>query len=382
LNDLNRPLGLPTQKSPLWRRIPTVRIGAGLLLLMAAGIGGYLAINPHPLGGEPTGVVKIDRDKTGVDPRDMSVADVKPEKPAEAAKPEEGEPKAAEPRPPRKPAERIGLPGEGQALVTTPVARITDKGKYGPLPKIGQDGARPLDVYARPAPNRPSSTPRVVIVVGGMGLSQTGTQEAIRLLPPEVTLAFAPYGGSLDRWMQKARQDGHEVLLQLPMEPFDYPDNDPGPHTLLTTLPPAENLDRLQFLLSRMTNYVGVTNFMGAKFTANESNLGPVLKELAARGVMFLDDGSSGRSQSEPAARAAKAPYARADLVIDATPTDEAITARLGQLEGLARSKGLAIGTASALPLTLRRLADWTKALDGRGILVVPASAAARDGQG
>ena len=31
----------------------------------------------------------------------------------------------------------------------------------------------------------------------------------------------------------RAREAGHEVLLEVPMEPFDYPDNDPGPQTLL-----------------------------------------------------------------------------------------------------------------------------------------------------
>ena len=53
-------------------------------------------------------------------------------------------------------------------------------------------------------------------------------------LPPAVTLAFAPYGAEPGKLVERARSLGHEVLLQIPLEPFDYPDNDPGPQTLQT----------------------------------------------------------------------------------------------------------------------------------------------------
>ena len=72
--------------------------------------------------------------------------------------------------------------------------------------------------------------------------------------------------------MEKARQAGHEVLLQIPLEPLDYPSKDPGPHTLLTTLPPDENFKRLQWLMSRFTGYVGITNHMGAKFEPTQAS--------------------------------------------------------------------------------------------------------------
>ncbi|MDP1340887.1 divergent polysaccharide deacetylase family protein, partial [Klebsiella variicola] len=77
------------------------------------------------------------------------------------------------------------------------------------------------------------------------------TAHAIETLPPEVTLSFAPYGPRLQEWIDKAREAGHEVLLELPMEPFGYPQNDPGPHTLLTGGNTAENISRLEWLMSR-----------------------------------------------------------------------------------------------------------------------------------
>ena len=120
-----------------------------------------------------------------------------------------------------------------------------------------------------------ANPPRIAILVGGMGISQTGTAEAIAKLPAAVTLAFAPYGSDLDRVVQRARGAGHEVMLQAPMEPFDYPDNDPGPQTLLTTQTPAQNLDRLHWQMSRFQGYVGVTGYMGARFTSTRDALAP-----------------------------------------------------------------------------------------------------------
>lgn len=376
-DDLNAPLGMKAGKFD-WRRIPFGLVGVALLVAFVAGVSTWTVFFPDPLGGEPTALARLERGKVGAADIGIGVA---PQDAAGAARAGDG--KAAEEGHASSgdAVKRPGMPAEGQPLPSTPIAKVTDKGRFGPLPKVGPDGTRPLEVYARPAPRRPAATPRVVIVVGGIGLSQTATQEAIRVLPPEVTFAFAPYGSSLDRWMTRARQEGHELLLQMPMEPFDYPDNDPGPHTLLTTLPPEQNLDRMQWVLGRTTNYVGVVGYMGGKLTADEAKLSPLLKELAGRGIMYLDDASSGRSLAEQVARQVRLPFARADVVIDQTTTEAAIDARLTQLESLARSRGLAIGYATALPISLRKIGEWTKTLDARGIVLVPVSAAARDGQ-
>src|SRR5690606_17600160 len=207
------------------------------------------------------------------------------------------------------------------------------------------------------------------------GLSQTGTQNAIERLPADMTLAFAPYGASLDRWMQRARQSGHELLLQLPLEPFDFPDNDPGPHTLLVNLDHNQIEDRLAWLLSRLTNYVGVVNYMGARFTSSEDAMSGLLAELNRRGLMFLDDGSSSRSRAGALAEASQTPFAKADVVIDEVPRQEQILSRLLQLEGIARAQGVAVGVASALPVTVDQLADWSRDLEQRGLQLIPVSA-------
>ena len=267
-----------------------------------------------------------------------------------------------------------GSPADGPVrLAAAPDPRLVEPSAFGMLPRIGRDGAHPARVYARPASSKPG--PRIAILVGGLGIGQSGTVEAIAKLPPDVTLAFAPYGEDLERMVSKARSDGHEVMLQVPMEPFDYPDSDPGPHTLTTRARGEENMDRLHWVMGRFTGYVGLVNLMGARMTADAEAFEPILQEIASRGLFFLDDGSSPRSVIA-SGDGRSLPAGRAHLVIDGVPRAEAIDAELKKLEETARRDGLAIGTASALPVTVDRIALWAKALESAGIQLVPVSSA------
>ena len=239
----------------------------------------------------------------------------------------------------------------GLALASAPDPRLVEKSRYGLLPRVGDDGARPADVYARPLETSSAlkaGAPRIVLVVGGLGLSRPITEAAIQNLPGGVTFGFAPYGRDLAESVARARANGHEVILQAPMEPLDYPQTDPGPHTLLTNATPAENTDNLHWLMSRFSGYVGIGNFLGAKFTADPASFAPVLQEIGERGLIYLDDGTSPQSLTASLAAQSGVPAVKADLVLDTTP--DGIDAALVKLEAIARDKGLAIGVASALP--------------------------------
>ena len=216
--------------------------------------------------------------------------------------------------------------------------------------------------------------PHIAIIVGGLGISASGTADAFAKLPAPVTFAFAPYGADLAALAARAAAEKHEVLLQAPMEPFDYPNNDPGPQTLLTSLTPDQNIDRLHWLMSRFQGYVGVVGYMGARFTASEPALSPVLRETAKRGLIFVDDGASPRSVAGQIAGSQNLPFVKTDIVLDAVPTPVEIDHALARLEMAAREHGSAVGIANALPATIARIAAWAKAVEGRGFVLVPVS--------
>ncbi len=251
-------------------------------------------------------------------------------------------------------------------LARAPIAGLSQPGPQGVLPTIATDGRVPAQAYARPF--QPNGKPRVSLVVGGLGLNAVTTRAAIERLPADVTLSFVPYAEGLQGWIDLARAQGHEVMIEIPMEPTGYPNNDPGPYTLLANATPDDVGAKMNWLLGRATGYFGVTNYLGDRFITSDAGMSAFLGVLRQRGVAFLDDGSARR---RPGAWA----RASADVVVDETQTPAAIIGRLNALEAAAKTRGAALGTGFAYPVTVEAAARWAAGLDARGLQLAPASA-------
>ncbi len=370
---------------------PFGAIIAGLLGLCIGVFVVWATVVDDPFGGEPMAAVSADGTRPipsgpdGAAPAGHAgeaTAPEVPQQPAAAAA------AGAEANAPSKTVTIIdGTSGKRQE-VSIPSAeapkpeidqKLLETTRHGLIPRIAADGTSVSAVYARPLSPaaQKSGVAKIALVVGGLGIGTSSTTEALTKLPGVVTLAFAPYGSELEKQVARARSDGHEVLLQIPMEPFDYPDNDPGPQTLLTALAPEQNVDRMHWLMSRFQGYVGLANYMGARFTAAEASFSPVLREAAKRGLIYLDDGSSPRSVAAQIAGANNLPFARGNVVIDQVPTPTEIDRALAKLESIARESGTAVGVASALPVSIDRLTRWMKSAENRGFVLVPITAAA-----
>lgn len=285
------------------------------------------------------------------------------------APPESPAPSAVE-----QPAVR-GLPApQPDGLSPAPDSGLVEPMREGLLPVIGTDGRKPWQVYARPF-DMTDKRPRVSLIISGLGQSSAATEAAIQRLPGAVTLAFSPYARTLDQWVNLSRAAGHEVLLALPMEPIGYPENDPGPHTLLTSLSERDNRDRLLYLLSRAPGYVGVLNSMGARLTTAPASLKPVLQEIRDRGLLFVDARSSLRSVAASQASELGLPRAINNRFIDIKAARGDIDQRLDELERIARQDGYALGIGSPYPITIERVLQWTQQLESKGIALAPISA-------
>lgn len=399
-DDLNAPLGqFPVQRRPSHRNALYAAVaigGLGLLALLAAFLPGFVrppgaalyAANEFPALGmapyetpawaysnaQPHRIAEVASETTATVPAQKAGLG------AEAVE--------------RRTGVKITRAGDGAApdaliidvtkalttgLPAAPDQRLVEQTPHGPIPRIGADGARASEVYARPATSSGGLTqgsPRIALLVGGLGLAPRATESAIATLPGAVTLGFAPYGAELARETARAREAGHEIVLQIPMEPFDFPRDNPGPHTLLTGAGKAATVDNLTWLMSRFTGYAGVANFLGGKLTADAKALTPVLHEIAARGLFYLDDGTSAQSLAVKLAPRQALVAARADIAIDSTAEPEAIEAALARLEAIARDKGVAIGVASALPPSIAIIGRFARALEARGVTLIPLSAA------
>ncbi|WP_306258906.1 divergent polysaccharide deacetylase family protein [Pararhizobium sp. IMCC21322] len=266
-------------------------------------------------------------------------------------------------------------------LSVFPLDNMVARSEYGLIPKRSGDGMTPFSVYSRPQQFIPEG-PKIALVIGGIGLSQSTTAQALVELPPTIALAFATYGENLERWKKLSRENGFELLIEAPMEPFNYPQNDPGPHTLLVDATPAENKSKLDWVLSRTSNYIGVIPSMGARFTADENALTAFASELNKIGLAFIDPSNSVRSIADQIVRRASTdqlghlPFLKVDVVLDGDATRASIEQHLIQLEELSNTKGLAVGYAQLRPSTVATLTEWLQLLEQRGVTLIPLSAA------
>lgn len=361
-NDLGTPL-TGRKRKPRARRprgFPFARVMAGILVLAVGGIAARLILVDDPNGGRPTQEVAITSTRNAnaiannvangpititADPQQYRAGQV-----------------------PLTPARTTGDP-------YAPLPDLSEETPDGVIPRISANGQTPFQAYSTPLVTPvPPGQATIAIIVSGLGINEQGSLNAIEQLPNAVTLAFAPYGKGLQSTVSAARAAGHEVLLEVPLEPFDYPQNDPGPQTLLTGVTPRANLDKLFWLMARFGGYVGLINNMGARFTASGADFSPIMEELGARGLGYIDDGSSNRSLAPQLAAGNKVPFARADLVLDTNPARASILEALGSLETKALQNGFAIGIISALPISIQSVTQWARQLDDKGITLVPIS--------
>ncbi|MBI3709336.1 MAG: divergent polysaccharide deacetylase family protein [Proteobacteria bacterium] len=302
--------------------------------------------------------------------------------PATAALASVPSPPVAPPSPPTPPAEAAATspPAPGPvaavappALPTPPPVRPAALPAPATVPPI-PPGPAPWIRFARPF-DPDDRRPRIAVVMTDLGLSNAATDAAIQQLPGGVSLAFSPHTDALDHWIALARAAGHEALLALPMEPLNAQAEDPGPRALLTTLTPQQNMERLDWVLGRVSGYVGIINYKGSRFTASSESLRPVLAAINQRGLMFVDSRASPRSVAPRIASELGLPRAIGDRVIDQEASRAAIDGNLAEIERTARQAGAAVALAQPYPVTFERLALWLPTLDGKGLVLAPVTA-------
>jgi len=388
-HELRQPLRKRGAFEKLWAKrpsaLPAASLAAALLLTLAAL---WLIRTPYPYAGEPVVMVKIPplevmtaaTDKAPeITPKDETEAEAEPLERADEGERQKLEILESTPQETVE-TEAAIIVSPRRSLKPAPLAEVSEAGPYGDLPRIGSGNKKPQNVYARPvsAGIVHSDMPKVAILLGGMGLNAELTKKAISKLPGEVSFAFAPYGEDLQAQVNRARAQGHEIMLQLPLEPFGYPASNPGPKTLMTTSDANANLDALAWHMGRFAGYTGITNYMGAKFLTDVAALRPVLAEMKKRGLIFLDDGTANRSMSGEIGKIIGLPVKAGARVIDADPAEQSIEQALADLEAEAKASGLAIGTGTGLDVTIDAVDEWSRSLAEKGILLVPVSAAYR----
>jgi uncharacterized protein len=213
---------------------------------------------------------------------------------------------------------------------------------------------------------------RVAILLRGVGRNERDGAAAIAKLPPAVSLGFLPNSASAQRFAGQARDKGHEIIVQIPLEPTDYPTSDPGPDAMMTSLSPEENAARLDTVLTRFQGYTGVTNYMGGKILQSKTSLKPLLEDIKARGLVYVGESNNSSTAVRQLAGEIDLRYGGSQVLIDANASPDAIDKALQRLVDLARQNGSAIGMGTAKSVTIEQVEEWSQRLAAQGITLVP----------
>lgn len=266
-------------------------------------------------------------------------------------------------------------------LKPAPNPEMIEEGAEGPLPTITAVGEKPLDYYSRPFISQRLKKPLVAIVITGIGLSRAASDKAMAL-PFEVNMSISPYAADPADWLIQGREWGHETLIDLPMQPEDYPITDPGPYALLPTLTEEEMLERLEWIMSRGVGYVGLASDANEVFSASETFFPTVLEQLERRGVMLLYGRPEWIGNAGIMVEDSHAAVMRNSLLLDEKISSTFIGLQLERAEKLAAKQGYAVVIGRPYPVTIRKIEEWLRDIDKRPVELAPLSAVLRKSTG
>ena len=214
--------------------------------------------------------------------------------------------------------------------------------------------------------------PMVAIVIDDLGYQKQLSVDFIEVDVP-LTLSFLPQAPFAGEMVRLALQRGKESLLHLPMEPKDFPQTNPGPKALLTSMSDEEIREILGKDLEAFPQMAGVNNHMGSRFTEDRHKMALVLRTIKERKLYFFDSRTTPQSVILPLASRMGVKSIQRDIFLDNIVEEEAIRGQLDLLIRLAQERGFAVACGHPFPQTLQAIKEKFPDLQDK-VRVVPLS--------
>lgn len=267
-----------------------------------------------------------------------------------------------------KQAQQEKAAGEGATAETPPKAPEAEAGVEAPA--VPAAPATEPTIPAAAAEKAPVSDPKLAIVITGVGLSRS-TLDMVITLPANVTMSISPYASKVADVVKEVHGQGYEVLLDIPLEPADYPLSDPGPLALLTASSEKQNLDQLAALLSLSEQITGLVAPVDEQFTYSVKSISPVLGVMAEKKMPLYYAAKPGNQFITAAAEQLGATLVPYHTVLDERLAADAITAQLNAAATRAKETGFAVAVGRPYPMTVESINKWLASTAARGVRIV-----------
>jgi len=274
----------------------------------------------------------------------------------------------APPQPPTPPSAAKSAENETPALKKKPPFEIYPKEKPAPRQSLARKDI-PASI-PKPAPRK--ALPSVALIIDDLGYDKKIAQKFAQL---DVTLTFSilPHSPFQKKIARLAQSKGLEIMIHMPMEPVEYPQVNPGPGTLLTSMSPDELINQLDQNLNTLPGVKGINNHMGSRLTSESTQMYQIFSILKKRGLFFIDSRTTSESLCEPSARLLQVPFAQRDVFIDHYLKPDFMRNQIKELIRIAQKNGEAVGIMHPHSTTLKVLQEMLPNLKGQ-VRLVPAS--------
>jgi uncharacterized protein len=230
---------------------------------------------------------------------------------------------------------------------------------------------------ALPEPAAGPAGARVAVIVDDLGGRRDVFESLVGLGRP-LSVAVLPELPLSTAIARAAVRAGIEVLIDLPMEPYRYPELDPGPGALLRAMTPAELRAAVARHLAALPEATGVMNHMGSRLTEDRERVRALLEPLRARALFFVDAFTTNLSVGYDEAAALGVRAARRHVLVDHAGGEAGDRAAWDRVAPWVARRGEAVVIAHGHPLTARLLREYIPRWEARGIRLVRASELAR----
>lgn len=214
---------------------------------------------------------------------------------------------------------------------------------------------------------------RIAIVIDDIGHNIQMLKQFLDLRRP-LSYAILP---AVTHAMEAAKLiggQGREYIIHLPMQPFDYPQKNPGPLPLLLSLTLEETADRVRSYMTRLPGATGASNHMGSAYTYDEDRMRVVQTVLDERKKYFLNSRTSAASTPREIARKWGYAYLERDIFLDHVATMDSISEYFDRAVRKAKIRGNAIAIGHPYPETVRVLRRRLPQLKAQGVKLVSLS--------
>ena len=256
---------------------------------------------------------------------------------------------------------------------TTPAPKAPSKANRPPVYEIYPD-REPADRTRTPVPPDIPKTgqPRVAIIIDDIGYDR-GLARKFMAFDVPLTFSVLPDSPFGDTLVKEIKTRGMELMLHQPMEPREYPDVNPGPGALLSSMTADELIAQLERNLDRLPDVKGVNNHMGSQLTTESTRMYQVFSVLKKRKLYFIDSRSTAETICRPSARMLQVRFAERDIFLDHFQEAGFIRKQFHLLVKEAQKHGQAVAIAHPHSLTVRIFQEMLPELK-KQVQLVPAS--------